>query len=108
MRIRARENPELRWRHGQWSAAAEHIVEAHHPAPCQRIIGLVEGANAVDLVDRALLQMVLQIAPDALPVEYSFDPERRQPVRRPDAGAMQDLNLIHISEPARRTPISYA
>ena len=36
--------------------------------------------------------MVLQVAPDALPVEYGFDPERRQPVHRPDAGAMQHLN----------------
>ncbi len=61
-------------------------------APCQRIISLVEGANAVDLIDRALLQMVLQIAPDALPVEDDLDPERRQPVRRSDAGAMQHLN----------------
>src|ERR1039457_149711 len=35
--------------------------------------------------------MVLQIAPDALPVEHASDPERRQPLRRPDAGAMQHL-----------------
>ena len=35
--------------------------------------------------------MVLQIAPDALAVEHASDPKRRQPVRRPDAGAVQYL-----------------
>ena len=28
--------------------------------------------------------------------------------KKPDLAAMQDLSLIHISEPTRRTPISYA
>src|SRR6266851_4261892 len=55
------------------------------------MISLVERANAIDLVDRALLQMILQIAPDALPVEHASDPERRQPLRRSDAGSMQHL-----------------
>ena len=91
-RIRAGEDAELRRRHGQRPAAAEGIIEAHQAAPDQRVIGLVEGANAVDLVDRALLQMVLQIAPDALAIEHDIDAERRQPVRRPDAGAMQHLH----------------
>ena len=89
---RAGEDAELRWRHGQGTAAAERVIEAHQAAPQQRIIGLVEGADARDLVDRALLQMVLQIAPDARPVEHGFDPERRQPVGRPDAGAVQHLD----------------
>ena len=92
MRIRTRENAELRRRHGQRAAAAEGVIEAHQAAPHQRIIGLVEGANAVDLVDRALLQMVLQIAPDALAVEHGLDPKRRQPLRRSDAGAVQHLH----------------
>src|SRR5260370_37658586 len=35
--------------------------------------------------------MVLQIAPDALAVEHHLDAKRRQPLRRPDAGAMQHL-----------------
>ncbi len=89
--IRTGEDAELRRRHGQRPAAAEGIIEAHQAAPDKRIIGLVEGADALDLIDRALLQMVLQIAPDALPVEHGLDPERRQPLRRPDAGAMQHL-----------------
>ena len=36
--------------------------------------------------------MVLQIAPDALAIEHGLDAERGQPVRRPDAGAMQHLD----------------
>ncbi len=43
-------------------------------------------------IDRALLQMVLQIAPDAGAIEHGLDAERRQPVGRPDAGAMQHLD----------------
>src|SRR5512133_2370023 len=91
MRIRAGENAELRRRHGQRPTAAERIVEAHQAAPHQRIIGLVERANTRDLVDRALLQMVLQIAADALAVEHRLDPKRREPVGRADAGSMQYL-----------------
>ena len=85
MRIGARENPELRGSHGQRTAAAEGIVEAHQAAPEDRIVGLVKRANAVHLVDRPLLQMVLQIAPDALPIEHGRDAERRQPFRGADA-----------------------
>src|SRR6202011_4692644 len=48
-------------------------------------------AHAFDLIDRALLQMVLQIAPDTLAVEHGLDPKWRQPLRGPDAGAMQQL-----------------
>ena len=43
----------------------KRIFEPHQPAPQQRMIGLVERPHALDLVDRALLQMVLQVAPDA-------------------------------------------
>ena len=71
----------------------KRIVEPHQAAPEQRMIGLVQGAHAVDLVDRALLQMVLQVAarrPGAS--STGVDPERRQPFRRPDAGAMQHLD----------------
>src|SRR6202043_1656645 len=92
MRIRTGENAELRWCHGQRATAAEGVIEAHQAAPHQRVIGLVERANAVDLVNRALLQMVLQVAPDALPVEDALDPKWRQPFRRPDTGAMQYLH----------------
>ena len=62
MRIGAGEDAELRRRHGQRAAAAERVVEPHQAAPEQIVIGLVQGADALDLVDRALLQMVLQIA----------------------------------------------
>ena len=59
MRIGAREDAELRRRHGQGPAAAERIIEPHQAAPEQRIVSLVQGADAMNLVDRALLQMVL-------------------------------------------------
>src|ERR1700676_1956805 len=77
------EDAELRRRHGQWPTAAERVVEAHQAAPRQRVIGLVQGADAFDLGDRALLQMVLQLASDALAVENGLDPKRAQPRRRP-------------------------
>src|SRR6267378_4447981 len=35
--------------------------------------------------------MILQVAPDALPVEHWLDPKRRQPLGWSDAGAMQHL-----------------
>src|SRR5882724_10240410 len=91
MRIRTGENAELRRRHGQRATAAECIIEAHQAAPKQRVVGLVEGAHAVDLVNRALLQVILQISPDALSVEDTRDPKRRQPIGWPNAGAMQHL-----------------
>ena len=61
------------------------------PRRIRIVIGLVQRAHARDLVDRALLQMVLQVAADAGPVEHGIDAERRKPVGRPDAGAMQHL-----------------
>ena len=91
MRVGAREDAELRRRHGQRPAAAEGIIEPHHAAPEQIVVGLVQRADALDLVDRALLQMVLQIAPDARLVEHDIDAERRQPVGRADAGPVQHL-----------------
>ena len=89
--IRPREDAELRRRHGQRPAAAEGIIEPHQAAPEQRPVGLVEGADAFDLVDRALLQMVLQVATHALAVDDDIDAERRQPVGGADAGPVQDL-----------------
>ncbi len=89
--IGAREDAELRRRHGQRSAAAEGIIEPHQAAPEQIVVGLVQRADAKNLVDRALLQMVLQVAADARLVEHDIDAEWRQPVGGADAGSMQDL-----------------
>src|SRR4029077_13978653 len=91
MWIRAGEDPELRGRHGQRSTTAEQIVEAHQAAPRQGIIGLVEGAYSVHLVDRPLLQVILKISPDALPIEDAINPERSKPFGGRDAGAVQAL-----------------
>src|SRR5579872_964175 len=55
------------------------------------MVRLIESPHADDLVDGALLQMVLQISPDARLVQSACDAERGQPIRRPNAGAMQHL-----------------
>src|SRR4051812_31927577 len=80
----ARENAKLRRRHGQRTAAAEGIVDAHQAAPQQRVVSLIERTDAEDLVDRALLQVILQIASDAGAIQHDLDTERTEPVRRPD------------------------
>src|SRR4029077_17528075 len=73
------------------AAAAEGVVEPHHAASDQIVISLVQRADALDLLDRALLQMVLQVAPYTRFVERDVDAERREPVGRPDAGPVQHL-----------------
>ena len=55
------------------------------------MVGHVEGLHALDLVDGALLQMVLQIAADTLLVQHRRNAELGQPVGWPDAGELQDL-----------------
>ena len=45
----------------------------------------------MDLEDRALLQMVLQVAADARRVADHGDAVLGQPLARPDAGKLQDL-----------------
>src|ERR1700740_2464327 len=47
----------LRRRHGQRSTAAEGVIEPHQAATDQRVIGFVQRADALDLINRALLQM---------------------------------------------------
>jgi hypothetical protein len=75
-RIRTGEDAELRGRHGQRPATAERIIEPHHAAPDQIVIGFVQRTYAKDLVDRALLQMVLQIPTHAGLVEHDVNAER--------------------------------
>src|SRR5207248_4480497 len=70
----------------------EDVVEPHQAAPDQRVVDLIQRANAGNLVDRTLLQMILQIAPDAVAVEHDIDAEGGEPVRGADAGAMQQLH----------------
>jgi len=49
-------------RHGQRPAAAERVVEAHQAAPDQRMVGPSFSVRMLkNLVDRALLQMILQV-----------------------------------------------
>src|SRR4029077_15102176 len=47
--------------------------------------------HARDLVDHAQLQMILQVLPDARPVEHDRDTEIEQIAPRPDAGEQQQL-----------------
>ena len=74
-----------------WAAPAKRVVEAHQAAPQIGVVGLIERTHAGNLVNRALLQMVLQISPDARPIDHAGDAKRSQPLRRADAGAVQDL-----------------
>ena len=59
------------------------IFGAHQGAADQRMIGLVERLDAVDLEDRALLKMVLQVAADARLVVHHGDAELGR-ASRPD------------------------
>src|SRR3569833_4558890 len=85
---RAREDSKLGGRLRQRPASPQRIIHSHPRALYQRGIDFVERFDAVDLVDCALLLMVLQIASDALTVENGVDAARLQPFVRPDAGAM--------------------
>ena len=89
--VGAGEDAELRRRHRQRSAPAEGVVEPHHAAPDQIVVGLIQRADALDLVDRTLLQMVLQVAPHTRFVEHHIDAERRKPIGGTDAGPVQHL-----------------
>ena len=51
--IGAREQPELRRRHGERAAPEQRVVEPHARAAEQRVIGLVQRLHAGDLVDAA-------------------------------------------------------
>ena len=66
--IGAREQTKLRRRHGHRAAPEQRILGKHAGKPERRVIALVQRLDAVDLVDQAKLQMILQIAADARPV----------------------------------------
>lgn len=59
------EDTQLRRRHGQGSSAAQSEIGAHDQPARQGMVGLVEGAQASNPEDGALLQVNLQIAADA-------------------------------------------
>ena len=54
--------------------------------PERRVIALVQRRDAVDLVDQAQLQVILQIAADARPVGDDRNAVFGQLLRRTDAG----------------------
>ena len=66
--------------------SSEHARHAE-----RRVIALVERGDAVDLVDHAQLQMILQVGADARPVEHDRDAVLLQLLRRADAGQQHDL-----------------
>src|ERR1700748_3611436 len=55
------------------------------------MIRLVQCLGAKDLVDHALLQMVLQILPDAWPSQGHGDSQGLQKLRRGNAGPLQNF-----------------
>ena len=89
--IGAGEQPELRRRHGQRAAPEQRIFGDHARAAERRVIALVERGDAVDLVDQAELQVILQVGADAGPVGDDGDAVLAQVLRRADARQQHDL-----------------
>ena len=90
--VRAREGAKLGRRHGQRPAPAERIIEAHQRAAEDRAVIFVERADAGDFVDQPQLQMVLQIFPDARPVDERDNAVFAQLRARPDPRQQQKLH----------------
>src|SRR5215213_7419667 len=55
------------------------------------MVGLIEGAGTLNLVNRSLLQMILQITPDTLSIQHRRNAELRQPFRGSYARPVQHL-----------------
>jgi hypothetical protein len=72
-------------------AAEEGVVEPHERAGREVPVDAVERAGAGDAVDRALLEMVLEVAADAGAIEQHRDAGFAQPVGRADAGELEEL-----------------
>src|SRR5262245_64678591 len=108
--VRAREQAELRGRHGERPAAKERVVEAHACAADERTIGLVEGLGARDLVDEPKLEVILQVVADASLVEHDRNAEALQLAGAADAGELENLDRAdragredHLAAGARRS-----
>src|SRR5262249_31346444 len=86
--IGAREQSELRGRHGERAAAKKRIIERHAGAPYLRAIDLVERFGAFDAIDEAQLQMILQVLADASLVEHEGNAEPREFVGGAHAGEL--------------------
>ena len=98
-RIGARDDAELRRRHGQRAAAAQRIVEENLGAAEHRRVHLVQRLDARHLVDHPQLQMVLQVLADARLVQHDRNSELRELRGGPDARQQQRLDR---SDRARR------
>src|SRR3954452_19109621 len=72
---RAREGADLRGRHRERALAEQGVLERHRGAfPRFRIVA-VEGASAVEPVDRPQLEVVLQVLADAGQVMNDDEPK---------------------------------
>src|SRR5262249_13365922 len=91
-RIGAREQPELRGRHGERAAAEQRVVEPHAGAANRRTIDLVERFGAFNPIDEPQLQVILQVLADAGLVEHDGNAELPELVRGADAGEFEDLH----------------
>src|SRR5665213_234701 len=90
-RIALGETSELRRRHGQRAALHQEILQAHADAADQAIGAFVQRACVLNLVDRADLQMILQILADARQLMRDADAERLQQLARADARYLHEL-----------------
>src|SRR3546814_12802542 len=78
LRAGAGEQAELRRRLGQRAGAEQRILDAGHRLGETRAVDLVDRLDALDLVDRAQLQMVLQGLADPGPVVPDISPVRAE------------------------------
>src|SRR5579875_1207707 len=90
-RIAFGEGAELAWRHRQGSAAGQHICQSHRDAAAQSAGLLIQRARVAHLVDKAQLQMILQVLADAGERMHHGDTVLLQQRRRPDAGQLEQM-----------------
>ena len=90
-RIRACEHAELRGRHAQRSAPEQRVFHPHPRALEQVCVIRIQRAHALNFINRAKLEVVLQIRANARPINQRRYAQRVQIARPPDAGEHQQL-----------------
>src|SRR6185503_15916860 len=85
-RIAPGKGAELGRRHRQQTRAVQRVLESHRCLAEQAVRALVQGADVLDLVDDAYLQVVVQVLAHARQIMLDFDAVLLQQGRRTNAG----------------------
>ena len=85
LRIAARERAELRRRHAQRPRSPQRVLDRHLRLAPQRTRVGVQGRGTFDGIDRAQLQMILQVLADARQRVLDLDAQRVEYRSRPEA-----------------------